>query len=421
MANDNSIGPKDRPLRHPHQPEEAHRNYNNDGMSGGRFTPENLPPTSGYTAKVFNQVMKNLKSLVNFRPDRASELAAKKEGAEARRAGHPSAMVMKNGKMVAAGAAGLHGKGEVVAETGKGTAPLTKEELSLFEKIFIARFEGGAELGETLQKGETAKFLPKTEEGWKQFFDKFKAFVMEKKVRVADLEALTYRGVLKDAAKKEGKDIATLISDLKFTDGKTDKFARLQIQSSEIMEKLASLIPGDLLGQALVAEWLGGTEFAYQSLSYKVVNPEMAKSSPTDLSAAYQSPEKMKEAAIREGVREVSPGIALSARTEQLMAEHLDINLRGAREERGKSEERGGAHSGSLSMDRKKRKGLFGGLLGGFFGSEGEGLSFALGTGPTARKQFKGKVKWWVPLIYFVVISAVGLSAAYIFKFLLQK
>jgi hypothetical protein len=73
--------------------------------------------------------------------------------------------------------------------------------------------------------------------------------------------------------------------------------------------------PGDVLGKemlAQIAEKLGGEEFSYLSLSHKVVNPEMGSTTKNPLAEAYKSPEQMKEAAIREGTREVSQGIALS-------------------------------------------------------------------------------------------------------------
>ncbi len=302
-----------------------------------------------------------------------------------------------------------------------------KKELSLFEKVFLARFDGKLEIGEKLEQG-TFKFLGKTEKAWAEFFQKFLPFTLQKKGKVTELEGLVFRGLLKPAGEKKDGEKGMVVSDLLFVNGKSDKFARLEIQSRPLLEKLASLMPGDLLAQAIVAEWIGGPEFAYLALSHKIVQPEVEKGTQNPLVESYRTPEQMKEAAIREGVREISQGIALSARTEQLIAERLDIDLKPPRgegaldlrtrevEQRGES----GIRFGAIFFGKKRKKGLFGGMF-----EEGAGSTEPVFV-PWYQQIFRprklsGKPKWYVPLIYFVSASAAVLFTFYVFRFLLQR
>jgi hypothetical protein len=340
-----------------------------------------------YTVKQFTEVWKNIKAVV-VRPERGFQLEAKRGVREGKPVGTPHAGASPPEAAAAAKVA---------------------EALTLFEKIFLARFEGGLPLGEKLDPGQF-KFLPKTDEEWAAFFQKFLPFALQKTVNVADLEALIFRGLLKNI----------MISDLKFLDGKTDKFARLEIHGTEILKRLASMMPGELLARALVAEWMGGPEFAYLALSHKVVNPEAMEKGASPIAEAYQSPGEMKEAAIREGAREATRGIALDARTEQLIVERLDLkSVRGetALDSRSGKVEKGDEGLGGLFF-KKRRRGLFGGWEAG--GEAGPAFVpwYQLIFRP---KKYKGKPRWWVPLIYFVTVSALGLSAFYVFKFLLQR
>ena len=337
---------------------------------------------------------------------------------------HTGVMVIREGKMVTAPPKEAEAAAKVreaVLKAGKagakGEAPEAKKEgLTLLEKIFLAHFEEGAPLGEILAQGKF-KFLPKPEKSWKEFFQRFLPFTLEKKANVSDLEAIIYRGLLQN----------TLISDLKFLSGKTDKFTRLQIQGSQILQKLASLMPGDVVAQALIAELaelIGGPEFAYLALSHKVVNPEMVDKGQSPIAEAYQSPEQMKQAAIKEGVREASQGIALDARTEQLIAERLDLDLKAVRGDTTIDASKKEAVPGGVGeklgglLFKKRRKGLFGGWETG--GDAGPVFVpwYQLIFRP---KKYKGKPRWWVPLIYFVTASSLALAAFYVFKFLLQR
>lgn len=284
-----------------------------------------------------------------------------------------------------------------------------KEFKTPFERLLLDRLEGRTEPAQRLEAGQS-KFLEKTEKAWIEFFQKFVAFTLTKTAQIGDLEAMIYRGLMKGAG-EEPK--GTLVSDLKFTDGKTDKFARLEVQGSTILEQLASRMPGDLLARALVAEWIGGPEFAYLALSHKVVNPDWKRGEKEGLLAsAYRSPDETKGEKIREGSSQVSQGIALDARTEQLIAERLELNL-GA-----DLRTAGSGRIGGLLTGGKRRKGLFGGMFGESYDA---GPVFVPWYQQVFHpRKFRGKVKWYVPLLYFVAVSAAGLFALYLFKFLMQ-
>lgn len=368
-----------------------------------------------FTPEFFNKVMHHLKSSLSFRTERGFELAAKRDWQTAGKGTLPKGpLVMKDGKLVAIDPKKV--AKEVQGELpGKG-APA--EDLTLFEKIVLARFEEGMVLGEKLEKGE-ARFLKKTEQGWTEFFQRFLPFTLERRAHVADLKSLIYRGLLKEAGQRPEQ--GTLVSDLKFLSGKLDKFARLQVQGSRILEEISRKMPGDELAQAMIAELAGGTELVYKALSHRIVNPEAARDLAGAAAASYKSPEKEKEAAIREGTRDESLGIALSARTEQLIAERLDLNLRPVRAETDRdtrsrgAEERGGTVLGVPSG--KKKRGFFSGL---FDEGEASGGVFVPWYEQVLRpRKFPGKVRWWVLLIYFTALATAGLAAVYVVKFLL--
>ncbi len=316
--------------------------------------------------------------------------------------------------------------GAVLHGTGKAE---THSELSLFEKVFLAHFEGGLPVTpEMLQEGHF-KFLPKTEQSWADFFKAFAAFTLLKGVKAGDIQALVFRGLMTPEGKltPEAKALLTqakgvLVSDLKLEGGQTDKFARLAIMSEPMMKELSKLSPGDVITQSVFADLvkqMGGDDLQYLSLSHKVVNPDMAKAFPSAATEAYQSPEKMRETALREGMRDATPGIALSAKTEQMIAKHLDIDLKPGRVEIGMDRRGGemvkgaGSASAGLLGDKKKRRG-------------GSGAGNDDSDSPVfvpwyqhvfPRKTFKGKPRWWVPLIYFVTTSAIVFSLIYIFRY----
>lgn len=297
-------------------------------------------------------------------------------------------------------------------------------DLSLFEKIFMAHFEGGIPVGERLENGQF-RFLAKSEKGWVEFFQKFLAFTMDRKGNLNNVQALVVRGLLK----------TVLVSDLKFADGKTDKFVRLLIHNPEVMQKIASMAPGEVISHDLLMQWaeaFGGPEFIYQALSHRVVNPEAAggalaaQASQSQIAQAYRTPEEMKAAAIREGVRDATQGIALSARTEQAVAERLDIRLDRLAASRGTA--LAGAREGSQDPDAMK--GAAAQLGGLFLKKRKRGMFDWLNGDPTGGGVFvpwyqhifrtqkvKGKPRWWVPLVYFVAVSAACFGLLYLFRY----
>ncbi|HEX5037504.1 MAG TPA: hypothetical protein VFX30_10135 [bacterium] len=383
-----------------------------------------------------------------FRPGMAHEVAAMGRGrGEAEGAhGDEGVRVIRDGRMIAvpsrrgsedARSEGAHRANHPAAAAAREAAAqlrnamgeaLSHEELNLFERIFMAHFEGGIPLGDHLQPGQH-KFLTKTEKAWMEFFQRFGPFTFQKKTSQGDVQLLVFRGLFKgqDQTKSGQKDKSQqpalfLVSDMKFADGKTDKFARLLIQGEGLGQTVGEHQPGDVLGKELlaqIAEKLGGEEFSYLSLSHKVVNPEMGETAKNPLAEAYKSPEQMKGEAIREGTRDVSQGIALSARTEQLIAEKLDLNLKargdlgdvaaaGRRGAEGKAPP--GIELGGLFADKKKRRGQGDGADEG-----GDSASpyIPWWMAPTKPKTFKGKARWWVPFLYFLGASALALAAVY--------
>lgn len=382
---------------------------------------------------------------------RAFEFGAMRGQPQGERPGHPEPMrIIRDGRLISTG---HHRSGEG-ERTGEARGERAQEarraeamagrllgtpaggtaegadggpELTLFEKIFMARFEGGIPIGDKLEKGQF-KFLAKSEKGWAEFFQKFVAFAMGKKGNMNDIQALVVRGILKSggALTPQAKAMlqqaktptGVLVSDLKFTNGKTDKFAQLLIQNPQVMQKLASMAPGEVIGQEMLMQWaeaFGGLEFAYQALSHRVVNPEAAKTSQSPIAAGYQTPEEMKQAAMREGVRDATQGIALSARTEQAVAERLDINLRGVRSDIGLDRSAGEGMKGAASAP-------FGALFGkkkkGWFGAPVFVPWYQLLFRP---QKFKGKPRWWVPLLYFVATSAAVFGLLYVFRYWMSR
>lgn len=406
-----------------------------------RSLPVAPRPADGYEARrAPSDQLADMRRFIIFRPGRAHEVAAMGERTEAGRGTDEVLRVIRDGRMIAlpsrgteeasrAGAAHPAQAAQNAAQLREVLSSLTKEELSLFEKMFMAHFEGGIPIGEKLAAGQF-KFLSKSEKAWVEFFQKFLPFTLEKNVKTGDIEMLVFRGLFKDtpqqqAAKGEKAPVIFLVSDMKFLDGKTDKFARLQIPGQELLKTMSEQQPGKVLGKemlARIAEGLGGEEFSYLSLSHRIVNPDMVDKTKNPIAEAYRTPEQMKDAAIREGTRDVRQGIALAARTEQLIAEKLDINLKAqTRGDLGAVERRGGEGQGMPGVDlgglflgKKKKKGM--GTGAGYDEAGGQSPYVPWWLAPMQPKKFKGKPRWWVPFLYFLGASALALAAVYVVR-----
>ncbi|HSA59742.1 MAG TPA: hypothetical protein VLJ37_08670 [bacterium] len=411
-----------------------------------RALPLSPRPSDAYEARRSpTDQLADMRRFIIFRPGRAHEVAAMGDRTEpgARPASDDVMRVIRDGRMIAvpsrgteeaarAGTAHPAQAAQNAAQLREMLSSLTKEELSVFERIFMAHFEGGIPVGEKLAAGQF-KFLSKSEKAWVEFFQKFLPFTLEKKVKTGDVEMLVFRGLFEDmhkeqAAKGEKAPVLFLVSDMKFLDGKTDKFARLQIAGQDLLKTMSEQQPGNVLGKemlAQIAEKLGGEEFSYLSLSHRIVNPDMVDKTKNPIAEAYRTPEQMKGQAIREGTRDVSQGIALSARTEQLIAEKLDINLKAqARGDLGAVERRGGEAQGMPGVDlgglflgKKKRKGM--GTDYDEAGGQSPYVPWWLA--PMQPKKFKGKARWWVPFLYFLGASAVGLALVYAFRYWISR
>lgn len=407
--------------------------------------------------------LSDMNRFVAFRPTgRAFEVAAMGDrnpadphAAGGRRGPEEGVRVIRDGRMIVMPGRGseeasesreshaAHATPEARAAAAAGAAlqralggAISKEDLSQFERIFMAHFEGGIPIGDKLTPGQF-KFLAKSEKAWVEFFQKFLPFMLVKTGKVSDVEMLVFRGLLKDlpaqfqgkggpggkAALPSKEQALFLVSDMKFLNGKTDKFARLQIQSEALAKTMSEKMPGDVLGKdvlAMMADKANGEEFSYLSLSHKVVNPDMVDPAKNPIAEAYRTPEQVKQQAIREGTRDMTQGIALNARTEQLIAEKLDINLKtqtrgdviGADRRGAEGQGAPGVDLGGLFLNKKKRKGLGEGA-----GDADDSPVFV----PWLRRdpkpqQFKGKPRWWVPFLYFLAASGAALTLVYVVR-----
>lgn len=457
MGNDSSDGIRNQPPPTPHRfiaPDHGGEPRLPDLTTSLRYADHILDRFANHSP---NEVLRGMGSLITLRPGRLAEMGAMREGAgspsgstEGARRDTPEGMhVMRHGRMILVGegaSADEARRGEGASEARRasdtvgrlstqshGTITISTEELNLFEKIFLAHFQGNIPLGDALAKGQF-KFLPKSEQAWMEFFKTFLAFTMLKEGNVGDVQSLIFRGLMtpQGTLTPEAKTLlaqakAVLVSDLKFENGATDKFARLAVMSEPMLHALSKMAPGDVMSHELLAQLASqmpsaaGEGFSYLSLSHKVVNPDMIQAAPSAIAEAYQSPEKMKEKAIREGVREVTSGIALSAKTEQMIAERLDINLRPTQADviapgRPGAEKAGVASTGLGGLFGKKKK------KGGFWGAgaeEGDGSPIFVPwyQHVFGRQKFKGKPRWWVPLLYFVATSAAAFGLIYVFRY----
>lgn len=427
---------------------------------------EQVPFPDRYTPRLLNEVMRNLQSFFVIRQDRASELGAGRPvvghhhpetgqhryGHAGRATHHEPFMIMRDGRpvvvqpdeleaLVRAGKISPEQARAIRAAPASGVeSPLPArsergEFLSLFEKIFLTHFEGGVPLGELLEKGKF-KFLVKSEKAWMEFFQRFLPFTFSRTISFSELKALIFRGLLQESGKAQQAEVATLISDLQFLNGKTDKFARLPVRGLDVLQKIASLMPGDMLMTSLLPEILdrsGQSELQYLSLSHKIVNPDTVKESPSDIALAYQSPQEMKRAAIREGVRDVTQGIALEARTERMIAERLDLNLKSGRNEmRIDSAVPAGKEIQELPQSLSPQGGFWGSIFGrrrrrawfdGIWGASepnSDTVFVPWYSHWIPFKRHKGKIKWYIPLLYFVGISTSLLFCVYVCRLLLE-
>lgn len=135
-----------------------------------------------------------------------------------------------------------------------------ERKISEFEKMVIERFEEGKQLEQSIKDGK-AKFLEKTVEQWRAFFEKFMGRTAKQSADMKEIQEFLYRGLVKkDAAK------AVLISDIILSSGKTEKFARFSILHQKLSDLFAKLMPGDTINKANIADGLLSEKLLYLAL-----------------------------------------------------------------------------------------------------------------------------------------------------------
>ncbi|MBI4373471.1 MAG: hypothetical protein HY542_01205 [Deltaproteobacteria bacterium] len=327
--------------------------------------------------------------------------------------------------------------------------PVVEKAFVAFLKVFYSWFAKGE--GETKKQDaslppDQARYAKKEEKAWADLLKKTVPFTLSRKTDWKGIEAAVFRGVVRNppevasrnaaqTATREGAQKEVVVSDLIFANGKMEKFARIPIAAlanpavaARVLAHLESMLPGEKISKALLMEWFGaGGELSFLALSHKVVRPELAKAFKSALTESAEG--RSEEAAMAYG-REASQGIALSARTEEMVARQLDINLRptnvsgvGEGDNQNSSGVAGG--TGPAELSHKTLFGLRKGRRRG--GASDEGEILIPGFVPWYELVFKPynwkgkKVRWWVPLLYLVAASTVGLGSVYVFKFLLQR
>ncbi|MBI2082768.1 MAG: hypothetical protein HYT76_04280 [Deltaproteobacteria bacterium] len=329
-----------------------------------------------------------------------------------------------------------------IATSSSKIPPVVEKALVAFLKVFYSWFakgEGEAKKQEFALPPGQERYAKKEEKAWVDFGKRFLPFVMGKKTDWKNVEKAVYRGMVQNPPEflvsrssqreRAEKVLAILFSDLKFMNGKSEKFAQLLVtnplQYSQMLQRLSSLQPGDPLAKAVLAEWFGGSELSFLVLSHRVVQPDLAKAFKSALTESV-------EARSVEGLYqpEVTKGIALSARTEEIVARELDLKLRPTAQEGVTDEGRGVLGSGQTpSVGEEAAKTIFGfrkkRKRGGMGGADIDEILIP-GFVPWYElvfkpRKWKGRPRWWVPLLYLIAASTIGLGSVYVFKFLLQR
>ncbi|MFH1874472.1 MAG: hypothetical protein ABH859_04715 [Pseudomonadota bacterium] len=183
-------------------------------------------------------------------PQRAGQRADTKEEAkqEARtrskeEAKQEAQMEIRKGKLEAAKEkeyenyfADRAGRATAKEGTTEGEKNLEKM-LSNFERFILERFEGGKKMAQEAADGKP-KFLEKTEEQWRNFFNAFRERLAAKKISLDDVREFFLRGVIMKGEK------GVIISDMALKNGQVEKYVRFSVLA-DILAKLANLKPGD--------------------------------------------------------------------------------------------------------------------------------------------------------------------------------
>ncbi|QQR79986.1 MAG: hypothetical protein IPJ69_11675 [Deltaproteobacteria bacterium] len=359
-----------------------------------------------YGSQLVNRVMRGLSALMLHRGGRAADVASRSSPSS--HADSLDSMILKDGKLVST-------KGSKSdSPTIRHSKDISKQELSAFEKVFLAHFESGAAIGEKLPPG-IQKFLKKGTQEWVGFFNHLAPFAMKKSVKAGDIQSVIFRGVLEEVV--DGKKQIFLISDvtLPAQPGRlqktVEKFVRIALpEQQDILLQLLNELSQKNSGDALPTEFTNllaklGSEglFSYEALSHRIMDASAVTNENKFLAETYQSPDQVRLSSMREGTRQSTQGIALDARTEALMvSQHLP---------------------GSLSMSPK----TLGPMKKKNGGDEERFLEnpliqippYLLNLPKSRLPSFKGKPKWYIAFIYSIVSTLVLIGVSYILRHLL--
>lgn len=130
--------------------------------------------------------------------------------------------------------------------------------LSAFERMVLARFEGGKQIAKESPDGKPA-FLAKSDGQWRSFFKSFLDRTVGKKALLSDIREFLFRGLVSKGAK------GVVIGDLSFTSGRVEKFVRFSILA-EAIAKLRAMVPGEAMARGALSQ-LTGEELMYLALA----------------------------------------------------------------------------------------------------------------------------------------------------------
>ena len=239
--------------------------------------------------------------------------------------------------------------------------------LSDFETKLLERFEKGGKFERGLTHNESS-FLKKTMDQWKSFFDRFVSRTVRRSASWNELQSVVFRDLVR------GKN-ATLVSDLLFQSGKTDKFTRLVLpqNAQNLLLKLAQMDPGSLLQIAQLAEGTAQAELHYLGI----------QSADGPVWGAAKAPTKGQ--------------FLQTAKAEERAAEALGLPL--ADQLRAKTR---------VMREGKRRSG---GAFGGLMGEEGEDGTKGMFVPwfSSDRTKPDGKRKWFVPVAFSVILVLLGI------------
>ncbi|MDO8494552.1 MAG: hypothetical protein Q7S68_04370 [Deltaproteobacteria bacterium] len=113
---------------------------------------------------------------------------------------------------------------------------------TLFERILLRRFEKGEQIAQWLKEG-VLSFLFKTDNQQREFFSRFQARTVWKKVPLDFIQEIRFRGLVQKGSK------TTAIFDLTFLNGRTEKFARLRLPAEDggLAAQLQKMQAGDVV------------------------------------------------------------------------------------------------------------------------------------------------------------------------------